>query len=240
MPVTPMLVLYCRKTGRYALNVLAGALETCPDTRDIPVAFPAKPDALVGGIRAALQGGRPAVVVGWSFYSPDFEAVRNELAWVRSQVSDRRIVHVAGGVHATAEPEQTLRAGFDLVAVGEGERIVVDLMGSLRRGEDARAVRGLAHLEGESCIRNGRGEVVDLDAYAPFAERASRFGPIEITRGCIYACRFCQTPFMNKARFRHRTVENVCRYVRAMSDAGGEISASSRRPRCRMDRQTSR
>jgi hypothetical protein len=184
--VTPTLLLHYRKTGRYALHVLAGALETCPDTRDIPIAFPAKPDALVAAVRAALEDGCPAVVVGWSFYSPDFEAVRRELAWVRDQVSDRRVVHVAGGVHATAEPEQTLRAGFDLVAVGEGERIVIDLMGTLRRGKDARTVRGLARLEGESCVRNGRGEAVDLDTYPPFAERASRFGPIEITRGCIY------------------------------------------------------
>ena len=31
---------------------------------------------------------------------------------------------------------------------------------------------------------------------------------LEITRGCVYACSFCQTPFMFKARFRHRSVGN--------------------------------
>src|SRR5262249_42571223 len=38
--------------------------------------------------------------------------------------------------------------------------------------------------------------------------------------GCVYACSFCQTPFMFKARFRHRSVGNVRAHVRAMV-AGG-------------------
>jgi hypothetical protein len=39
-----------------------------------------------------------------------------------------------------------------------------------------------------------------------------RYDPIEITRGCIHACRFGQTPDLYKARFRHRSVANVAEH----------------------------
>jgi len=50
-------------------------------------------------------------------------------------------LHLAGGVHASAEPLQTLRAGFDLVAVGEGESTAVRL---IAEGEDPRKIPGTA------------------------------------------------------------------------------------------------
>ncbi|MFC4069562.1 hypothetical protein [Actinoplanes subglobosus] len=31
------------------------------------------------------------------------------------------VTHLAGGAHATAEPVQTLDAGWDMAAIGEGE-----------------------------------------------------------------------------------------------------------------------
>jgi B12-binding domain/radical SAM domain protein len=85
-----------------------------------------------------------------------------------------------------------------------------------------------ALLRGETVLpgfvsRTARGPrlpLADLDAFAPFAVKHRRFGPIELTRGCIYACRFCQTPFINKARFRHRSVDNVRYWVREMAGAG--------------------
>jgi B12-binding domain/radical SAM domain protein len=35
-----------------------------------------------------------------------------------------------------------------------------------------------------------------------------------VTRGCIWACRFCQTPFLHRARFRHRSVRSVRAWAR--------------------------
>jgi hypothetical protein len=36
-----------------------------------------------------------------------------------------------------------------------------------------------------------------LDRYPPHCAKYRKFGPVEITRGCIYACKFYQTPFVN-------------------------------------------
>ncbi len=213
------LVLSYQYPGKYAFTVLAGAVEAEPSLRDVSLHFPRDRETLLDTLRQRADAG-DTVVAAWSFYSASFAPCAEELAWVRERLEGRRVLCIAGGVHATAETAQTLRAGFDLVAVGEGERTLIELLGRLKRGEDPRATRGMARLEGDRLVQNGRGEGIQLDDFPPFAADNRKFGPIEITRGCIYACRFCQTPFINKARFRHRSVENVARWVRVMREAG--------------------
>ncbi|HVY46687.1 MAG TPA: TIGR04013 family B12-binding domain/radical SAM domain-containing protein, partial [Minicystis sp.] len=162
-------------------------------------------------------------VVGWSFYSTDFPRAAAELARARALAgeADRAALHVAGGVHATAEPLDVLRAGFDLAAIGEGETTIVTLFETLARRGDPRALRGLAHLDAAGrLVSHGPGARRELDAFPAFNVRHGKWNPIEITRGCVFACAFCQTPFAFKARFRHRSVENVRAHVEAMKEDG--------------------
>ncbi len=209
------LVLSYRNGGKYAFNVLAGALEVREATRRVPIDFARSREELFDLARQRSAEGH-RVIVAWSFYSPTFAEAAEEVAWLKSQLPDA--LCIAGGVHATAEPLPTLRAGFDLVAIGEGERTWVELVERVDAGLDGRG-RGLGWLEQDRLVTGGRAEPVQLDDWPAFSVRHRKFGAIEITRGCIYACRFCQTPFMNRARFRHRSVENVARWARALAEA---------------------
>jgi B12-binding domain/radical SAM domain protein len=208
-----------RRTGKFAFHVLTGALETDPRAADVPIEFANGVAAVVAAVRRALGAGR-RVLVGWSFYSPDFALLAAELRAVRAQVADPRVVHAAGGVHASAEPETTLRAGWDLVATGEGEHTIRELVQALRTGGDPRSVAGVAWLEGGELRRQGRAARAALDDFPPFGPAHARFGPIEITRGCVYACRFCQTPYFAGAVFRHRSVGNVRDWARCLVGRG--------------------
>lgn len=213
------LVLNYKQTNTYAIHVIVGALETALESENVRVTFSRTPEAMVSAVKEALARDKK-VIVGWSFHSPQFIETSAELNLIKDQVSDSRVIHLAGGVHSTAEPEQTLQAGFDFVAIGEGEKTIIDFITRILKGEDHFHTRGIVCLDNGRFVSNGLGERINLNDYSPFATKHRKFNPIEITRGCIYACKFCQTPFMFKARFRHRTVENICYYVQVMIDHG--------------------
>jgi B12-binding domain/radical SAM domain protein len=215
----PVFVARHVKTGITALNVLAAALGTDPRTAGIEVRFARGRDELADAIRdVAAAGGLP--VVGWSFYSPELPGAAAELAWIRKRTGGVGALHVAGGPQATAEPLATLRTGFDLVALGEGETTAIALLAALAGGKDPRGLRGLAHLDEGRLASSGHGERRPLDDFPAFDLPHRKFNPIEITRGCVYACRFCQTPFMFKARVRHRSVDNVREHARILRREG--------------------
>lgn len=213
------LVAMHARSGMTALNVVTAALGADADVR-----FVRDVATMIDALSAVRAEGKRAIGA-WSFYSPDFAAASRDLSAVKAATAGVPVLHVAGGVHATAEPLATLRAGFDLVALGEGEITVRELVRALGNDEDPRALRGTAHLDdGGRLVSHGPGERADpLDAFPAFNAAHKKWNALEITRGCVYACSFCQTPFMFKARFRHRSVANVRRHVDHMTREGSKF-----------------
>ncbi|GAA4440677.1 TIGR04013 family B12-binding domain/radical SAM domain-containing protein [Phytohabitans houttuyneae] len=212
-----VIVLRYRKAVTYGLHVLLGALEEHETPVRYDVRFAVTPEDTAEEIEAALSVA-PRVLVLWSFYSPDAEALAAELATIRSRVDSPRVRHVAGGVHATAEPVQTLDAGWDVAAVGEGETTLLALVDA---AGDPAGVPGLVYRDATGAVvKTGRPARLPLDTFRGFSLRWQRFNALEITRGCLYSCRFCQTPFMFSARFRHRGVANVRWHVDQMRARG--------------------
>lgn len=212
------LVFSYRFPGKYALTALAGALEGRFSSEELPVWLPRRTDELIATIREEQRLGR-FVVCAWSFYSPSFPECADELRTVRANV-EQPFLAIAGGVHATAEPLETLQGGFDLICLGEGERALLELIERLRHGRDVNTTPGFARLVNGAVVRNLKPERISLDEFAPFAPSRNIFGTIEITRGCIYACRFCQTPFFSKAMFRHRSLDDVARWATELRRSG--------------------
>ena len=213
----PTLVVDHTRNGVVAMNVLTAALRAEPATAAMTIHFAKDVDAIIEGACAAFARGE-RVVVAWSFYSPEFGQIVADLARVRAALHERGVeaLQLAGGVHATAEPRNTLDAGFDLVAIGEGERTIIELVGAIGRGDDPAHVEGVGRMVDGTYRSTGTGKRAALDDYPAFNVPDRKFNAIEITRGCIYACKFCQTPFMFKAKFRHRSLENVREHVRIM------------------------
>ncbi|SCL25821.1 TIGR04013 family B12-binding domain/radical SAM domain-containing protein [Micromonospora inyonensis] len=213
-----VLVLRYRKAVTYGFHVLLGALEQHPTSTRYEVRFGETPESTATHIRSALDGGAQRVLVLWSFYSPDAEALAEELALIRGLVDAPNVAQVAGGVHATAEPGQTLDAGWDVAAVGEGETTLLRLVDAVG---DPTGIPGLAYRDATGAVvRTRRPERRPLDEFRGFSLRWNRFNALEITRGCVFSCRFCQTPFMFSAKFRHRSVANVRWHVDAMRERG--------------------
>lgn len=208
-------VVRYRKAVTYGVHALLGALESAGV--ECELRFGTTPEETAEQITTAESA---RILVLWSFYSPDAEAMAAELATVRA-LSGRDATHIAGGVHATAEPQQVLDAGWDLAAIGEGESTIVSLVTALGQGDPLTEVPGLAVKDHDGVALHTRSAPqLPLDAFPSFPDKRRNFGPIEITRGCRYTCRFCQTPFMFGGQFRHRSVESVRAHVRRMTAHG--------------------
>lgn len=212
------LILHYRRSARCALNVLAGAVAFHPRTGAIPLTVARSVAELESALRASLAAGRRPVVA-WSFYTAAFGEVARELESVR-RAGAGDVLHVAGGPHASAEPAAVLSAGFGLAAIGEGEGTLPALLAAVEGATDPRAVPGLAWLDGGALRTSGRAAPVDLDRVPALSERLDRINPIEITRGCAWGCRFCQTPFLFRVRWRHRSIAAVREAVRYMRRSG--------------------
>jgi B12-binding domain/radical SAM domain protein len=123
----------------------------------------------------------------------------------REEISQAESMTIVGGPHAAAC--YTDLAGYaDYVVVGEGEFTLPRLLKDLEQGGDGH-IPGVAtrnyYVPADTCVR--------LDAYPAFSEVK---GYVEISRGCPFACGYCQTPHIFGHCMRHRSIDEIVRYAR--------------------------
>ncbi len=195
--------LLLRKEVKYSVYALTAALEK----KGIEVVWVRDPLEALN-----LKGN---VVLGVSLLTTHLldEALMMKIRSLRGKVT-----LIAGGPHATGDPYGTLKLGFDYVVKGEAEESLAELLEALEEGEPER-VKGIYLSDGTF---TGLRKPIDLDLYPPWPYWRGTFGPIEITRGCPFACRYCQTSFIFKALVRHRSVETVREYAEKLKRLGGK------------------
>jgi radical SAM superfamily enzyme YgiQ (UPF0313 family) len=142
-------------------------------------------------------------------------------AAVHQRRLDARIV--LGGPQASAVDVGTLRQFdfIDAVIRGEVDQIAVRALEQVMAGPVD--VPGVTHRAGGEIVRNPDPPVVlDLDAVPPPAfdlcphiQHCSRL-PIELGRGCPFACSFCSTNDFFRRRFRLRSPQCVLREMRRL------------------------
>jgi len=115
---------------------------------------------------------------------------------------------IAGGVHATVDPEGVIsETCFDMVCVGEGEYVVLDLAARIDTHQHLTGIPNLwlKHDDGRVERNAVRPYEVNLDAfpfpdwtvypevgfYKPFHGYVYKYGDFEMSRGCPYKCSYC-------------------------------------------------
>jgi anaerobic magnesium-protoporphyrin IX monomethyl ester cyclase len=131
------------------------------------------------------------------------------------------VVTVAGGHHATFLPHEMLKAGFDLVAIGEGDGTIRDIAIEMEGKRNFSRIPGLAYMDGGRCIRTEPRELItNLDSLPlPAFElvdsarytfgvfgKDNRVACIETSRGCPYACDFCSVTPTWGNKWRNKSV----------------------------------
>ena len=207
------LIFNYTKTNSTPLNILLASLLQVFKKTNLKIVLSLRKDNLSEQIKTNIESGRKIIVL-WSFFSTQFNETKDQLSIIKGLFSNIDILHIAGGSHATTSPEHTLKAGFDLIALGEGEIIIRKLIYNWIHNKDIHITNGIAFYDKGLLVINTPPKEIELDNFPPFCPEYLMFNPIEITRGCIYGCKFCQTSAMFKNKFRHRSIEHICHYVK--------------------------
>ncbi|MBN2337585.1 MAG: TIGR04013 family B12-binding domain/radical SAM domain-containing protein [Acidobacteria bacterium] len=199
-------VFHYHRLNTYSFNALAGALDAAPGFERLRIDLPRTPAELCA-LTAERLGRVRRAVVALSMMTCQFEESAHLMTELRARWGNR-VILLAGGPHASARPEEVLGAGADAVFAGEAEETFPAALAAILAGAPERPFAGGRVLRGEA--------PVDLDAASSISPARGMFGPIEITRGCAFACRYCQTSHLFGTRLRHRSVERIVEQARAL------------------------
>jgi B12-binding domain/radical SAM domain protein len=203
-------------SSRYSVAALIGALETDHRLVDIRIEAPTSLD--MESIRSSL--GRGATIIAHSVMSTQTKRIYEEVRYTRRLLGNGVMI-VGGGPHASARPKELLENGFDYVVIGEGENVFPELLAHLLSCEDPLRIGGVVGKKSEEFPEPRDLPIVDLNDFPPFALGMNIVGPMEVTRGCPFQCKFCCTPFLTGCTVRHRSVESITEWLRLAVERSG-------------------
>jgi len=186
--------------------------------------------------RAVAQEAPDAIAL--SFLSTTTYPAAKSMAR-RLKAESPKVPIIVGGPFATLNADRILAdcPDIDCVGVGEGEELLPDYLDSLN---DPGSVAGLVWRQGKRIVQNPlRPLLQDLNRF-PYPDRTSlpidyieslpldvpavlsldKFCTVQTSRGCPYACIYCDIPSLGEGRWRSRSPEHVLGELQALNDAG--------------------
>ncbi|MFA6097494.1 MAG: TIGR04013 family B12-binding domain/radical SAM domain-containing protein [Candidatus Paceibacterota bacterium] len=214
-----VIALNMNKLNKNSFIAIICALEKEKETEDIPLYFLDSDQVECNSELSKLAEKYEKVIFMWSFASFSSDKILESVKSMKKEVPEN-IILVAGGPHPSGDPVATLRAGFDHVIIGEGEKTVCDLVKCIMDDGDVSKVKGIGFLKERKFIYTGKQVPVDLSDYSSFSKKHRMIGPLEITRGCPWGCRYCQTSYLFGKVPRHRNIAEVKKYAEKIKSNG--------------------
>lgn len=239
MPIGPAYVASTLRSAGYPVSMIdavgEGLTEVRPSLCGRLLVRGLAPDQIAARIKPETR------ILGISLmFSQEWPEHRELLGYLRRQRPDLTVV--AGGEHATALTEETLRDGgvVDWVVRGEGEMAFLGFVAAFACGDDLAALPGVCHLGPDGQFINGglaprlagiddlpdpAWDLVDVAAYRRVPQSHGTAGgfhmPIVATRGCPYQCTFCSNPTMWTTRYVMRDATRVVAHAKELTDRYG-------------------
>ena len=182
-------------------------------------------------VKKAIKDFNPSVV-GISAKTQNF--ISSTIVAKLAKEINPNIKVIIGGVHPTMNGSKALDyKNIDFLCLGEGENTIVDLLLALENGRDLGSVNGIIFKNNGKIIHTKpRSYVENLDSldfpltHAPKVLKDFEKYPKEVfafifaSRGCPYACTFCESKSMWTRKVRYRSPENIVAELKIMKKFG--------------------
>jgi B12-binding domain/radical SAM domain protein len=140
---------------------------------------------------------KPRGLLLYSFMSPQLSQISKEISWI-GNFKPNQLKLMAGGSHTEGDPESSIRMGFDYAFVGPAETALIPFLNAFL-GNKIFPEKGIYYAP----------ELKNLDQSFPIHQHFKCLPPLEITRGCLWNCQFCQTACQ---KVIHRSFESISKY----------------------------
>ncbi len=165
-----------------------------------------------------------------------FTAISTEFPYISnlaSRISERwpSIFLVAGGAHASLNPEEAIQAPFHAICIGEGEYPCLELVQQLEEGKTPSGIMNLWIKHGDRIEKNPpRPFLQDLDSiplperemWNPFITGPQDAFSILLGRGCPFSCTYCSNHALKKlasgSYVRYRRTDEVIKELSSIVD----------------------
>ena len=207
------------KSRNYSLSALIGSIEIDSELTDIEIII------VNGSLKKSIERISKKfdkIIICISFMTPDLKHIENEIDSLGSLQNSirKKLILIAGGPHPTGDPLGTLQMGFDIIVIGEGEKTLKKIISKIKNNDSIEDLKGLAYQKNQQPIIKKSNYWINLDDFPAFAPLHRIFSPIEISRGCPFVCKFCQTPRIHGFSMRHRSISNICKHLEYASKIG--------------------
>jgi B12-binding domain/radical SAM domain protein len=192
----PKLIFRKTRGNRHTLPRLLGILEGEGVSGD----FNIRMEDSIAEMTPQGSGGR--AVLCFSFMTPHLMDVKGEVERLREAWGDGALI-IAGGAHPTGDPQGALKLGFDYVFSGESDETFPTFLRAFLSGRPP-----------ETGIIAAPEKNFPIGTHPPFSFEKRFFAPLELSRGCLYDCHFCQTPRIFSRRLRHRKIADLSGFLR--------------------------
>lgn len=173
----------------------------------------------------------PKTFIGFSCYRSNMERTMEVSSLLRK--FGLVIPFVVGGYGPTFEPEEFLKAGFNIVVTGEAEKTILDLFSYFSTGfPDLEIISGVSYMKDGSIKHNPpRPLELDIDRIS-FPSRDTMYLAIErrsavhivSARGCQAHCVFCSIVAFQKLsigpQWRQRSIPNFVDELEILNEQG--------------------
>jgi len=160
------------------------------------------------GLEKYIESSKPSMILTSGFTCNAFTCART--CEIAKKVNED-IITVAGGIHFSFTPEESLLnfPEIDIIVRGEGELTIVELIKTLNKGGKLNKIQGISTRHKTTIVHTpSRPLIKNLDSlpypayhlvednlkkyhFTMMAGRNTRYMILETARGCEYKCSFC-------------------------------------------------